>query len=87
MSVYADGPFHGTDTGKTLFDGKYRVFALDPESKTPYRIQGPRGEWVLMRNQRDPHMMFPLDTAPKPTKIRGYTWFMDRGNGNIEPKY
>jgi hypothetical protein len=99
METLTNGQLYGTDGARALGkDPALKTFELFPGyvaeqlPETPgkigfaYKVTGPRGEWMLMRNQPNPTMLFvcPKDFGRRGAKIRGYEWFTDKG-GTLRP--
>lgn len=70
-----------------LFPG-YRIEKLDEikdELGFAYCVIGPKREFMLMRNQLNPSLLFVCpDGMSRNCKIRGYSWFTDR-DGRLRP--
>ena len=50
---------------------------------TPYRITGPRTNWLLCRNQVNPDLLFPISASGKCGNIKGYGWFKETIEGDV----
>lgn len=65
-----------------IFPG-YTVEKLEeePGKLGAYKITGPKKDWVLVRNQVKPHLLFPVpdNVLTGKSEIRGHKWFSDEG--------
>lgn len=59
-----------------MYFTNYKVVKNDT-NKAPYTIKGPKKEYVLGRNLKDPHILFIAGKG----NIRGYTWFVEVPGG------
>jgi hypothetical protein len=51
-----------------------------------YMVRGPKKSWGMMRNEKNPHMLFPVpdNFVTDRAEIRGIEWFTDK-NGTLKP--
>lgn len=74
-------PMTETPLGAMIFSGVlYDVYRIEGEPRLGYRLKGPRGaDYSLMRNQKNPHMMFAINNISfvKKTAFEG-KWFADK---------
>lgn len=69
--------------GSTDFFQGYSASHIPPEeggvSVSPYRIQGQKKQWFLIRNSHDESLLFPAseELGRGEPKIKGVTWFRE----------
>lgn len=51
-----------------------------------FLVHGPKAEFTLWRNAKNPHAFFVMNSKHRVGNIRGYEWFTDK-NGYLQPMY
>lgn len=74
-------------TKQELFDGYVATKLQEPDGPSyGYEVVGPRKTWRLMRNMRNPRMLFVIgENRAQNWNIRGYKWFCEQENGTLRP--